>query len=109
MHYITGVQYDDGYALLLTFDDDSVRRVDLECHLDGEIFEPLGDIEQFRTAHLNQDIDTVVWANGADMSPDFLYEISEPVDGTPLRKMAEGRATYDADHPDAPRPNAAGE
>jgi len=32
--------------------------------------------------------------NGADMSPDFLYNISEPVDQTPLRKVAEDHATY---------------
>jgi len=28
---------------------------------------------------LNTDLDTIVWDNGADMSPDFLSEISVPV------------------------------
>jgi len=94
MHYITHVQHDSGYVLLLTFEDRTVRRADLESHLEGAIFEPLKNLHEFSTAHLNQDIDTVVWGNGADMSPDFLYEISEPVDETPLRKVAETRATY---------------
>jgi hypothetical protein len=94
MHYITGVKHDRGYALLLTFDDNTVRRVDLESHLDGEVFEPLKAPAQFNTAHLNEDIDTVAWDNGADMSPDFLYNISEPVDETALRKVAEDHATY---------------
>ena len=74
MHYVTVVRYDSGYALLLTFDDNTVRRADLEPHLDGEVFEPLRDPAHFRTAHLNKDIDTVVWDSGADMSPDFLFD-----------------------------------
>ena len=94
MHYITHVQHDSGYTLLLTFEDRTVRRADLESHLDGEVFEPLKNLHEFSTAHLNRDIDTVVWKNGADMSPDFLYDISEPVDEPPLRKVAEQRATY---------------
>jgi hypothetical protein len=35
-----------------------------------------------------------VWDNGADMSPDFLYEIGAPVDGASGRKVAEDRAVY---------------
>ena len=37
---------------------------------------------------------SVMLLNGADMSPAFLYNISEPVDETPLRKVAEDHATY---------------
>jgi hypothetical protein len=81
MHYVCRVEYDRDYQLRVTFDDGSIRLVDLEQHLGGEVFEPLRDQEQFRTARLNADIDTVVWDNGADMSPDFLYEIGIPLAG----------------------------
>lgn len=94
MHYITDVEHDGGYHLLLTFEDGGRRSVDLATHLDGEIFEPLREINLFRTAHLNTDIDTVVWDNGADMSPDFLYEVSVPVDAPSIRKAAEDHAAY---------------
>jgi hypothetical protein len=94
MHFVTEVKYLMGYCLLLTFEDGSRRRVDLASYLDGEMFEPLREVALFRTAHLNADIDTVVWDNGADMSPDFLYEIGEPVDEAPARKIAEDRADY---------------
>jgi len=92
MHYVTDVEYESGYRLRLRFEDGSLRLVDLEGHLDGEIFEPLQDPARFRSARLNPDIDTVVWDNGADMSPDFLYEISTPLEA--VRKVAETRARY---------------
>ena len=94
MHYITGVDHENDYTLRLTFEDGSVRRVDLKDHLDGEVFEPLKDRDFFCSPHLNEDIDTVVWDNGADMSPDFLYDISIPVDAHPLQQVAEERMPY---------------
>jgi hypothetical protein len=63
------------YRLLLGFDDGSLKKVDLEPHLDGPIFEPLKDIRYFKTVRLNPDLQTIVWDNDADFSPDFLYEI----------------------------------
>ena len=78
MHWITQVNYESDYRLRLRFQDGAERRVDLKDHLQGPIFHPLQEISLFRTARLNHDIDTVVWDNGADMSPDFLREISTP-------------------------------
>ena len=79
MHYITDAAYVDGYRLKLRFENDEVRIVDLSQHLDGPMFEPLQDVSYFRQFTLNHDIDTVVWPNDADFSPDFLYEIGEPI------------------------------
>lgn len=79
MHFVKDVAYVSGYKLRLTFEDESVRLVDLKKHLDGEIFEPLKNLNYFKTVRVNPDIDTIVWDNGADMSPDFLYEIGVPV------------------------------
>lgn len=78
--FVKSVTYVSEYKLLLSFEDGSVRLVDLEPHLDGEIFEPLKDINYFKTVWINPDLDTIVWDNGADMSPDFLYEIGKPVE-----------------------------
>jgi Protein of unknown function (DUF2442) len=79
MHFVKDVKYLSEYKLLLTFEDDTLRQVDLAAHLDGAVFEPLKDISNFKSVHFNSDLDTIVWENGADMSPDFLYEISVPV------------------------------
>jgi hypothetical protein len=78
MHFVKDVKYLSEYKLLLTFEDGSLRQVDLAPHLDGEVFEPLKDMSNFKSVHLNSDLDTIVWKNGADMSPDFLYEIGVP-------------------------------
>lgn len=79
MHFVKNVSYISDYKLLLSFEDGSTKLVDLEPHLDGEIFEPLKDIDYFKRVRLNPDLDTIAWDNGADMSPDFLYEIGQPV------------------------------
>ena len=78
MHWITQVQLDGDFGLKLRFQDGAERRVNLQNHLEGPVFAPLKDPRLFRTARLNPDIDTVVWDNGADMSPDFLRAISTP-------------------------------
>jgi hypothetical protein len=75
LHFVKDVGYVSGYKLLLTFEDSVVKLIDLEPYLDGDIFEPLKDIDYFKTVRVNPDIDTIVWDNDADVSPDFLYEI----------------------------------
>lgn len=78
MRWIKDVKYlEQGYMLELCFDNDERRQVDLQQYLTGEIFEPLKDLNFFRQVSVNTDIDTIVWPNNADFSPDFLYEISE--------------------------------
>ncbi|MBI3536170.1 MAG: DUF2442 domain-containing protein [Chloroflexi bacterium] len=79
MHIVKDVSYVSEYKLVLTFANGEVRLVDLENELDGEIFEPLKDLAYFKTVRVNSDIDTIVWDNGADMAPEFLYEISVPL------------------------------
>ena len=83
MHYIQDASYVDGYKLMIRFENDEVRVVDLADHLDGPIFEPMKDLSFFRRFTVNHDIDTVVWPNDADFSPDFLYEIGEKTSEPP--------------------------
>jgi hypothetical protein len=39
-----------------------------------EMFEPLKDIDRFKSFHVDPDIETIVWDNGADLAPEFLYD-----------------------------------
>ena len=79
MHFVRDASYISEYKLLLTFEDGSAKIANLEPYLDGEIFEPLKDIEYFKSFHVDHELDTIVWENGADISPDFLYEIGVSV------------------------------
>ena len=78
MHSVTKAKYLSGYKLLLTFEDGSIRAVDLEPYLGGEVFQPLKDLRYFKKVRVNTDLDTIVWPNEADFCPDFLYEIGVP-------------------------------
>ena len=75
MHYVTEARHGAGHKIKVRFEDGQTKLVDLGPHLDGPIFEPLRDPAYFRRFTVNSEIDTVVWPNNADFSPDFLYEI----------------------------------
>lgn len=79
MQIVTQVEYVSGYCLILTFGDGIRKRVDLAAHLTGTVFAPLRDLRRFRTVRVDPDLDTIAWENGADMAPEFLYEIGETV------------------------------
>lgn len=70
---IIDVDYIKDYELLLTFSDGSRKKVDLKPYLIGEVFGELLDKEKFVQYGLTPV--TIEWANGADLAPEFLYEI----------------------------------
>ena len=71
---IIDAKYIKDYTLYLRFSDGSEGEVDFTPELEGEIFDPLKDISYFRNFIVNQELHTVVWPNGADFAPEFLYE-----------------------------------
>ena len=77
MHFIKKVTYIKNYELRLTFENNIIKIVDLKKHLDGEIFKPLKKLNYFQKVKVNTDIDTIVWPNEADFSPDFLFGIGQ--------------------------------
>ena len=70
---VVDVDYIKDYELLLKFSDGAVKRVDLRPFLTGEVFGELLDKDKFIQYGLTPI--TIEWANGADLAPEFLYEI----------------------------------
>ena len=62
------------YVLWLKFSDGLEGEIDLATELDGEIFEPLRDLEVFKDFSIHPELGTVAWSNGADFAPEFLYD-----------------------------------
>lgn len=77
---VTGVRVLARYVVELTFADGAVRVIDLERYLSGEIYEAVrADYDVFRQVSVDPDAGTIVWPNGADISPRTLYAESKPV------------------------------
>jgi hypothetical protein len=60
-----------GHRVRLVFDDGAEGELDLAGDLAGVVFEPLRDPAYFARFEVD---DTLVWPNGADFAPEFLYE-----------------------------------
>ncbi len=61
-----------GFELWLTYSDGVAGVLDLSRELDGEVFEPLKDPAVFQQFRIDPELNTLVWPNGADFSPEFL-------------------------------------
>lgn len=80
MHIVTDVKYIKNYQLAITFDDNVTKIVDLAGHLEKGVFKLLKKKSVFKTVRLDKDLDTIVWDNGADISPEFLYRIGNNIE-----------------------------
>jgi hypothetical protein len=74
MNFVTSVRPLSGYKLELTFKDGLCGVIDLEGELTGIMFEPLRDPKFFRQVQVDGERNTIVWPNGVDLAPEFLYE-----------------------------------
>jgi hypothetical protein len=78
--HVNSVRYLRDYELQLEFSNGTVKIVNLENELYGEVFEPLRDLALFRAVAVNPESGTIEWPNGADLAPEFLFEIGRDVE-----------------------------
>jgi hypothetical protein len=67
-------RYIRDFVVWLRFSDGTRGEVDLAGELNGPVFEPLRDPAYFRQFAPHPELHTIVWPNGADLAPEFLYE-----------------------------------
>jgi len=75
---LTEARYCGDYKIWVRFADGVEGEIDLSGELWGEVFEPLHDPKFFARMSLDPDVGTVVWPNGADFAPEFLYRKLRP-------------------------------
>ena len=72
--HVKEAKYLHDYLIWVRFNDGIEGEIDLSNELDGEVFEPLKDISLFKSFKVDSELGTIVWQNGADLAPEFLYE-----------------------------------
>ena len=72
--HVKEAKYLHDYVIWLRFNDGAEGEVDLRRELEGEIFGPLQDLQLFQRFHVDPELETIAWENGADLAPEFLYE-----------------------------------
>jgi hypothetical protein len=69
-------------CLWVRFLDGTSGTVDLSQELWGPMFEPLANPEVFDQARVDPELETVVWPNGADLAPEYLYQRAQQAPST---------------------------
>lgn len=67
---VTNAKYITAHVIWLAFNDGAEGEVDLAQELEGEIFQPLKNIDYFKKFSIRGH--TLSWENGADFAPEFL-------------------------------------
>lgn len=82
---ISQVEYLNDYKLQVTFNNGKIKNVDLEnlVQTGGFYFEPLKNKNAFKSVAVDDMNYSICWPNGADLSPDTLYEM-----GIEMKKAA---------------------
>lgn len=80
MIWLVDAAYRGDYRVFVRFNDSKESEIDLEHYIksknDETVFGPLKELHVFQTVRFDSDLDTIVWANGADIAPERLYEMA---------------------------------
>ena len=77
MKWITEAKHIESYKIWLKFNDKTEGLIDLEPTISNDgrkIFKKLRNREQFK--RFKVDADTIVWENGLDLAPEYLYNLT---------------------------------
>ena len=73
--HVSNAKYLDEYKVEISFNNGKSGIADLADipKRKSRIFNSLKDISIFSQLHVDSDIETIVWPNGVDLAPEYLY------------------------------------
>jgi hypothetical protein len=71
--HIIEAKYISDYKIEVLFNNGRKGVADLSRVLKGKIFEPLKEKTLFAQLKIDRELETLVWPNGADLAPEFIY------------------------------------
>ncbi|GFO77602.1 hypothetical protein BPLS_P6149 [Bathymodiolus platifrons methanotrophic gill symbiont] len=71
--HVTSAKYLEDYKVQVSFNNGREGVADLSSALKGKIFEPLKNKSEFSNLVVDKELDTIVWSNGADLAPEFIF------------------------------------
>jgi len=71
--HVTSAKYIEDYKVKVSFNNGREGVADLSSALKGKMFEPLKNKIEFSSLVVDKELDTIVWSNGADLAPEFIY------------------------------------
>ncbi len=71
--HVTNATYLTDYKVEVTFNNGRTGIADLSDALKGAMFEPLKNKTEFSCLVVDKELDTIVWPNGADLAPEYIY------------------------------------
>jgi hypothetical protein len=72
--HVTDAKHVAGHRVHVWFNDGTHAEIDLSGALDGPVFEPLQEVEYFRSFSIIGH--TLAWPNGADFAPEYLQSMA---------------------------------
>ncbi|MDZ7618923.1 MAG: DUF2442 domain-containing protein [Patescibacteria group bacterium] len=72
--HVTEARHVADHRVLVSFNDGTSAEIDLSDSLEGPIFEPLEDVEYFKSFSVIGH--TLQWPNGADFAPEYLHSLA---------------------------------
>jgi hypothetical protein len=71
--HVTAARYIGEYEIEVCFNNGRRRVADLSGALHGPVFEPLKDKTLFGQMRVDEELGTIVWPNGADLAPEYIF------------------------------------
>ena len=71
--HVTHVQYLHDYQIQVTFNNGKTGIADLSVALTGGVFSELQNQNLFAQVRVDDELNTLVWPNGADLAPEYIY------------------------------------